>query len=77
MCDVSGVGPISLSRGDASTRWHLTRESGRRENEGGRDHADKHRANMRRYRQRVLPEKTVLSYRGAHNQIQSEYDREC
>lgn len=52
------------------------RESARHENEGGRDHANKHRANVRRYRQCVLSEKTVLSDCRSHNQIQSEHDRE-
>lgn len=43
------------------------REGARHENEGGRDHADQHRANLRRYRQCVLSEKTVLSDCRSHN----------
>jgi len=45
------------------------RESARHENEGGWDHVDKHRTNMRCYWQCVLSKKTILSDRRSHNQI--------
>jgi len=53
-----------------------SRKKNGRENEGGWDHVDKHRANMRCYWPCILSKKTILSDCCPHNQIQPEHDCE-
>lgn len=68
------VSVISLS-GKKRSPW-ADEKGGRCKNEGGWNYADKHRIDVRCYRQCVLSTKTILPDRCPYNQIQSEHDRE-